>query len=248
MTLGIVILTGAGISAESGLSTFRATDGLWEGQHIAQVATPEGFAADPQAVQRFYNKLRRQLNDVQPNAAHAALARLERELGPQNVHLVTQNIDDLHQRAGSTVITAMHGELRQVRHVVTGEVRAWTRDVPETDKAWRPNVVWFGERTIDLAGITEKLSTAGMFVAIGTSGSVYPANQFAAIAKAAGAITVEINIEPTDAQFDQRLIGPASHHVPRLVDRLVQCYKHVRRHETTATGAQPPSQSTLLGG
>jgi NAD-dependent deacetylase len=229
MSLGIVILTGAGISAESGLSTFRGSDGLWEGHRISEVATPEGFAADPQAVQRFYNGLRRQLNAVEPNAAHDALARLERELGPSNVHLVTQNIDDLHQRAGSTALTAMHGELRQIRNIATGEVRAWTQDVPETDKEWRPDVVWFGERTIGLAGVTKKLSTAGMFVAVGTSGTVYPANQFAAIAKQAGAITVDINTEPTDAPFDRRFIGPAAQCVPPFVERLIQCYKQARR-------------------
>jgi len=233
MTLGIVILTGAGISAESGLATFGGPDGLWEGHRITEVATPEAFVTNPRVVQRFHNRLRRQLNEAQPNAAHVALARLERELGPDNVHLVTQNIDDLHQRAGSMAITAMHGELRQVRHVGTGEVRAWIHDLPETDTTWRPNVVWFGEQTIGLAEVAEKLSTAGMFVAIGTSGTVYPANQFAAIAKASGAITEEINVAPTDAPFDQRLLGPATHYVPPLVDRLVQCYKHVRSGEAT---------------
>ena len=230
MTLGIVILTGAGISAESGLSTFRGAEGMWEGHRVAEVATPEGFAANPPVVQRFYNGLRRRLADVEPSVAHSALARLEHELGPHNVHLVTQNVDDLHQRAGSTAITAMHGELRQIRHTATGEVRSWTQDVPETDTTWRPNVVWFGERTIGLAEITEKLSSAGMFVAIGTSGTVYPANQFAAIAKAAGAITVEINIEPTDAPFDRRIVGSAVQCVPPFVERLVQCYRRVRRH------------------
>ena len=228
MTLGIVILTGAGVSAESGLSTFRGPDGMWEGHPVSDVATPEGFAANPDIVQRFYNGLRRRLNEVEPNAAHAALARLEGELGVRNIHLVTQNIDDLHQRAGSTAITAMHGELRAIRHVVTGEVRTWTHDVPESEKMWRPHVVWFGERTIGLDLVAEKLSDAGMFIAIGTSGTIYPANQFAAVAKAAGAITVEINVEPTDGPFDQRFIGPATQQVPQFVDRLVQFYKQVR--------------------
>lgn len=228
MTLGIVILTGAGVSAESGLSTFRGPDGMWEGHPVSDVATPEGFAANPDIVQRFYNGLRRRLNEVEPNAAHAALARLEGELGVRNIHLVTQNIDDLHQRAGSTAITAMHGELRAIRHVATGEVRTWTHDVPESEKMWRPHVVWFGERTIGLDLVAEKLSDAGMFIAIGTSGTIYPANQFAAVAKAAGAITVEINVEPTDGPFDQRFIGPATQQVPQFVDRFVQCYKQVR--------------------
>jgi NAD-dependent deacetylase len=219
MTTKIVILTGAGISAESGLSTFRGPDGLWEGHPVSEVATPQGFTRDPARVQRFYNRLRRQLHDVEPNAAHIALARLEAHLGTR-MHLVTQNIDDLHQRAGSTV-TAMHGQLRAIRNIETGVVVPWDHDVLESETGWRPHVVWFGERTIGLDGVAEKLSTATLFAAIGTSGTVYPASQFAAIAKAAGATTVEINIEPTAGPFDQRFIGPAAHHVPRFVDQLV---------------------------
>lgn len=224
MTVKVVILTGAGISAESGLRTFRGPDGLWEGEPVSKLATPEGFARDPARVQRFYNRLRRQLHDVEPNAAHIALARLQKHLGA-DVHLVTQNIDDLHQRAGSTV-TAMHGQLRAIRNTETGDVMPWNHDVLESETGWRPHVVWFGERTIGLDAVAEKLSTAVVFAAIGTSGTVYPANQFAAIAKAAGATTVEINIQPTNGPFDQQLIGPASHHVPRFVDQLIQQANH----------------------
>lgn len=224
----IVVLTGAGISAESGLSTFRGPDGLWEGHRVQDVATPEGFAADPASVQRFYNRLRRRLSEVQPNAAHRALARLERAMG-HKLHLVTQNIDDLHQRAGSTHITAMHGELSKIRHVDTGEVLAWPHDVVETDQQWRPHVVWFGERTVGLDHVTKKLSRTDIFVAIGTSGTVYPANQFATIAKAAGAITIEINTEPSDGPFDQVWEGPATQEVPPFVDHLLEEFRDPSR-------------------
>lgn len=217
----LVVLTGAGVSVESGLSAFRGPDGLWEGHRVADVATPEGYASDPALVQRFYNHLRRRLNEVDPNPAHLALARLEQALGPQ-MHLVTQNIDDLHQRAGTTSVTAMHGELRKIRHVHTGEIVTWTSDVPDTQTTWRPHVVWFGERTIGLDAIAEKLSRADMFVAIGTSGTVYPANQFAAIAKSTGAVTVEINLEPSGGPFDQTWTGRATEQVPEFVDHLLQ--------------------------
>lgn len=217
----VVVLTGAGISAESGLSTFRGPEGLWEGHRVVDVATPEGFAADPMLVQRFYNGLRRRLGEVEPNDAHRALARLERALGPGMMHLVTQNIDNLHQRAGSTAVTAMHGELTKIRHVRTGEVLPWAHDVVETETSWRPHVVWFGERTIGLDATMEMLSAADVFVAIGTSGTVYPANQFAMVAKASGAATVEINLEPSGAAFDRSLIGPATEQVPQFVDLLI---------------------------
>ncbi|WP_342314677.1 NAD-dependent deacylase (plasmid) [Mycobacterium avium subsp. hominissuis] len=224
----IVVLTGAGISAESGLPTFRGPTGMWEGHRVQDVATPEGFAANPELVQRFYNRLRRQMAQAQPNAAHHALARLERALGDQ-IHLVTQNIDDLHQRAGSLRITAMHGELSKIRHVDTGEILDWRHDVAETDRHWRPHVVWFGERTIGLDHVTEKLSAADIFVAVGTSGTVYPANQFAAIAKSAGAVTIEINIEPGNGPFDQVWQAPATQEVPLFVDHLIEEFGHSRR-------------------
>ncbi|BEL41982.1 NAD-dependent deacylase [Mycobacteroides abscessus] len=217
---GLVVLTGAGVSVESGLSVFRGPDGLWEGHQVSDVATPEGFAADPVTVQRFYNGLRRRSAAAEPNAAHYALARLECALGAR-MHLVTQNIDDLHQRAGSSRVTAMHGEVRKIRNVETGEILDWPHDVLETEAAWRPHVVWFGERTIGLNAVVEKLSAAELFVAIGTSGTVHPASQFAMIAKAAGATTVEINTEPTGGLFDECWAGPATQRVPELVDRIL---------------------------
>ncbi|UQX13195.1 NAD-dependent deacylase [Candidatus Mycobacterium methanotrophicum] len=216
-----MILTGAGISAESGLSTFRGPDGLWAGERVESVATPEGFAADPARVQRFYNRLRGQLGEVHPNPAHEALARLECHLGSRML-LVTQNIDDLHQRAGSTRLTAMHGELKKIRHVETGEVLDWPYDVKESETVWRPHVVWFGERTIGLDVVMEKLTAASVFAAVGTSGTVYPASRFAEIAKAAGAVTVEINLNATGSVgYDYAWVGPASQLVPELVDQII---------------------------
>lgn len=216
----VVVLTGAGVSAESGLSVFRGADGLWEGHNVSDVATPQAFAANPALVQRFYNSRRRQLNDVEPNRAHLALVRLEQALGA-GFHLVTQNVDDLHQRAGSVSVTAMHGGLRQIRDTVTGEVRAWSEDLPETQTRWRPHVVWFGESVIGLARITDMLSDTDLFVSIGTSGTVRPASRFASIAKGAGAVTVQINVESAGGVFDRSLVGPATEQVPRFVDGVL---------------------------
>lgn len=216
----MVVLTGAGISAESGLATFRGRDGMWNDHRVADVATPEGFATNPVHVQRFYNRLRRQLRAATPNAAHYALARLEQAMG-EAVHVVTQNIDDLHQRAGSMNVTAMHGELTKIRNVDTGDIMACPGDVDDHNRQWRPHVVWFGEPTIGLREVAEKLSRAAVFIAIGTSGSVYPACKFAEIAATAGATTVEINTEPSGLAFDHTLIGPASQRVPELVGELL---------------------------
>ncbi|WP_240483289.1 MULTISPECIES: NAD-dependent deacylase [unclassified Mycobacteroides] len=238
MMAGLVVLTGAGISVESGLSAFRGPDGLWEGHRVADVATLEGFAADPVTVQRFYNGLRRRSAEAEPNTAHYALARLECVLG-ESMHLVTQNIDDLHQRAGSSRVTAMHGEVGKIRNVETGEVLDWTHDVLETEVSWRPHVVWFGERTIGLDAVVEKLSAAELFVAIGTSGTVHPASQFAMIAKAAGATTVEINTEPTGGLFDECWTGPATQRVPELVNRILENVSKGPRGPVAGVSAGP---------
>lgn len=235
---GLVVLTGAGISVESGLSAFRGPDGLWEGHRVADVATLEGFAADPVTAQRFYNGLRRRSAEAEPNTAHYALARLECVLG-ESMHLVTQNIDDLHQRAGSSRVTAMHGEVGKIRNVETGEVLDWTHDVLETEVSWRPHVVWFGERTIGLDAVVEKLSAAELFVAIGTSGTVHPASQFAMIAKAAGATTVEINTEPTGGLFDECWTGPATQRVPELVNRILENVSKGPRGPVAGVSAGP---------
>jgi NAD-dependent deacetylase len=229
----IVVLTGAGISAESGLPTFRGADGLWMGRRPEEVATPEAFAREPEVVQRFYDLRRRQLlaPEIAPNAAHLALAELERRwLGP--VRIVTQNIDDLHERAGSKSLIHMHGELLKARCTACGAVRAWRSDLAATHQCpgcrqWgtlRPHVVWFGEMPLELDAIHEALSACELFVAIGTSGQVYPAAGFVEEVRRHGrAHTVELNLEPSalDGRFTERRYGSASALVPRFVAELI---------------------------
>ncbi len=225
MSANIVILTGAGISAESGVPTFRASDGLWCGHRVERVATPEGFAADPALVQDFYNQRRRQLAEVKPNAAHEALARLAAN-GSGTVLLVTQNVDDLHDRAHVTAGAApplhMHGELLKARHMVTGEVRDWHTDIP-VESDLRPHIVWFGEMPLGMDRIERALAACDLFISIGTSGNVYPAAGFVSAAKRAGARTVELNLEPSlsHSLFDEKILGPATEVVPAFVERLL---------------------------
>ncbi len=228
----VVVLTGAGISAESGIRTFRATDGLWEEHRVEDVATPEGFARDPALVQRFYNDRRRQLQQpsIQPNAAHKALARLEAALG-DNFLLVTQNIDNLHERAGNKNIIHMHGELLKVRCDWSGQVLPWTGDVNPEDKCHccqfprplRPHVVWFGEMPLGMDEIYQAIHQADVFIAIGTSGHVYPAAGFVHEAKLQGAHTVELNLEPSQvgSEFEEKHYGLASEVVPAFVEQLL---------------------------
>ena len=220
----IVILTGAGISAESGVPTFRAPDGLWCGHRVEAVATPEGFEANPALVQNFYNERRRQLADVQPNAAHQAVARLAAH--PDfNVLVVTQNVDDLHDRAhaatGATPPLHMHGELLKARHVITGAVQDWHSDIP-VDSDLRPHIVWFGEMPLEMDRIQQALETCDLFLSVGTSGNVYPAAGFVSAAKRAGAHTVELNLEPSlgYSLFDEKILGPATQVVPAYIERL----------------------------
>jgi NAD-dependent deacetylase len=230
----IVVLTGAGISAESGLATFRGAGGLWEGRRAEDVATPEAFARDPALVHRFYNQRRRQLHDpmIKPNAAHAALARLE-ALWPGNMLVVTQNVDDLHERAGSRHLLHMHGELRRVRCTGCGDERLWLGDLevdtacPACGKAggMRPAIVWFGEMPLGLDRIMAALQACDLFVAIGTSGHVYPAAGFVELVRDMGrAHTIEINLEPSAVRsaFAERRAGPAGSIVPALVDELLE--------------------------
>jgi NAD-dependent deacetylase len=228
--MNIVILTGAGVSAESGLQTFRGADGLWEGHRVEDVATPEAFERNPELVQRFYNKRRSRLLDgtVHPNPAHLALARLEREY-PGQVMLITQNIDDLHDRAGSKHLLHLHGELLKCRCVVcahTGEIRTdlSTQAIcPECDSTGtlRPDIVWFGEMPYHLDEISSALQRADLFVSIGTSGSVYPAAGFVAMAARNKASTLELNLEATSREFHDRLLGPASEVVPLWVAEVL---------------------------
>lgn len=229
----VVVLTGAGISAESGIRTFRAADGLWEEHHVEDVATPEGFARNPQLVQSFYNARRHQLQqpEIAPNAAHLALAKLEEALGDRFL-LVTQNIDNLHERAGNKQIIHMHGELLKVRCSQSGQVLAWTQDVTPEDKCHccqfpaplRPHVVWFGEMPLGMDDIYHALSMADVFIAIGTSGHVYPAAGFVHEAKLHGAHTVELNLEPSQvgSEFEEKHYGLASVVVPEFVDKLLK--------------------------
>lgn len=228
----IVILTGAGISKESGLDTFRDAGGVWTRVRLEDVATPEAFARDPDRVHGFYNARRRTLADpaVQPNAAHAALARLEREwLGP--VLLVTQNVDDLHERGGSRRPVHMHGQLDRARCLGCGAGRDWAGDLsvdtpcPGCGEAggMRPDVVWFGEMPLAMAEIEAALAGCRLFVSIGTSGTVYPAAAFVHRALDARALTVELNLEPGEASgvFHIRRHGPATRLVPELVEALL---------------------------
>jgi len=219
----IVVLTGAGISAESGLGTFRDAGGLWSHYALEEVATPEGFARDPAKVHGFYNARRENALHAEPNAAHRALAALGRRDGV-DLTLVTQNIDDLHERAGSSDVLHMHGEILRALCAACGA--RW--DAPEAmdaaapcpacaAPATRPDVVWFGEVPYHMDRIAEAIGTANLFAAIGTSGEVYPAAGFAAGARRAGAETVEINLEPTKGPFQRRITGPASETVPAWV-------------------------------
>lgn len=221
----VFVLTGAGISAESGVPTFRDANGLWEGHDVMQVATPEGFARDPELVHRFYNMRRAALKSVEPNDAHRALVRLEEALGDEFL-LVTQNVDDLHDRAGSRRVVHMHGRLDQVRNG-KGDILDWDGDLsvdtpcPHTQTSLRPHVVWFGEMPLHMERILGFLPTCTHFVAIGTSGQVYPAAGFAAEAFRTGAHTVEINTEASGGLFKEERVGPATVEVTRWVDEML---------------------------
>jgi NAD-dependent deacetylase len=228
----IVVLTGAGISRESGLDTFRDQDGIWSRVRLEDVCTPQGFARDPARVHAFYNDRRAHLlrPDIAPNAAHIALAELE-EHWPGGFLLVTQNIDDLHERAGSRRLVHMHGELKRVRCTRCGATRAWdgatsvVTACPDCRMVGglRPDVVWFGEMPMHLPRIYAALSRCGLFISIGTSGSVYPAAGF--IAEVRGqARTVELNLEPSNgtALFDEPHFGPATEIVPEFVRTLLE--------------------------
>ena len=229
----IVILTGAGISAESGIATFRASDGLWENHRVEDVATPEGFARNPNLVHDFYNARRARLHDsdVQPNAAHIAIARLQQAL-PGQVTLITQNVDDLHERAGSPEVLHMHGSLLTLRCLYCDSIaQDWHDDCtqqtacPSCKRAggMRPDIVWFGEMPYYMETIEEKLAACTHFAAIGTSGQVYPAAGFAALARHYGADISEINLEPGEGatQFHHIYCGRATTEVPRWVDSML---------------------------
>jgi NAD-dependent protein deacetylase/lipoamidase len=227
----IVILTGAGLSAESGLGTFRGADGLWDQFDIEEVATPEGFARNPVKVHDFYNVRRGKIKTTKPNAAHLALARLEKEYAGE-VLTVTQNVDALHEAAGCRHLIHMHGELARALCARCGTSMPWGEDLslstacPVCHKAgfMRPDVVWFGEMPHEMERIHEALSTCDLFVSIGTSGAVYPAAGFVGEALRAGAHTVELNLDPSESasRFAEKRYGPATEIVPAFVDDLLQ--------------------------
>jgi len=226
----IVILTGAGISAESGIQTFRDAGGLWEGHAVEQVATPEGFAADPVLVHRFYNLRRAALATVEPNAAHIALGKLQSEF-PGQVTLVTQNVDDLHERGGSADVIHMHGELLSAFCTACDHRWRQAEDLSvetlcpacRTRGGPRPDIVWFGEMPYQMRRLEAAVQACDLFVSIGTSGAVYPAAGFVHLAKTSGAQTLELNLEPSQGSraFDEARHGPATGLVPEWVDSLL---------------------------
>ncbi|NDF11576.1 MAG: NAD-dependent protein deacylase [Proteobacteria bacterium] len=228
----IVILTGSGISAESGISTFRGGDGLWDGHRIEDVATPEAFERDPDLVQSFYNTRRAQLATVKPNPAHAALVALENAWQGEFL-LVTQNVDDLHERAGSKKLIHMHGELKKARCLETGQVYDWqgalTQDTVcaccQREGMLRPHIVWFGEMPLAMEHIYHALRKADIFLSIGTSGLVYPAAGFVQEVRRnnRNCRTVEINLEPTAGRsyFAESVYGKAGEVLPGFVQQLL---------------------------
>jgi NAD-dependent deacetylase len=233
MGLNVFVLTGAGVSAESGLGTFRDASGIWTQYDLREVATPEGFARDPAKVRAFYNARRANLASAAPNAAHAALARLQTGLAARGggLFLCTQNVDDLHERGGCVDVVHMHGQLRVTR--CHGCEATWPDPGPlSADSACpacgvvgtaRPHVVWFGEIPLFMDAIEDALEESDLFVSIGTSGSVYPAAGFVAQARRLGIRTCELNLEPSDnaRAFDERRYGPATEVVPAWVDEVL---------------------------
>ena len=218
------------MSAESGVATFRGPDGLWEGHRVEDVATPEAFVRDPTLVHAFYDARRAKLETVEPNPAHRALARLDAEWAGELL-LITQNVDDLHERAGSKRLLHMHGELTSGWCLACDQRFGWTGPMGEgaacpvcrVEGRVRPDIVWFGEMPYAMERIDDALQRCDLFVSIGTSGAVYPAAGFVQTAKYRGARTLEINLEPSAGSiyFDERRFGPASVEVPRWVDELL---------------------------
>ena len=220
----IVILTGAGISAESGLETFRGKGGLWQGHRVEDVATPQAFERNPDLVQQFYNARRRQLiEEARPNKAHLFLAEFEKAFTKNGGEflLVTQNVDDLHSRAGTNNLIHMHGELLKARSITSGKIKECREDL--TDTNWRPHIVWFGEVPLEMERIYRAIEQSDLFVAIGTSGHVYPASGFVELAMNSCSHTVEINLEASkiSSRFHEQIIGPATVSVAEYFSKLL---------------------------
>ncbi|WP_413288806.1 NAD-dependent deacylase [Bdellovibrio sp. HCB337] len=228
MKKNIVILTGAGISAESGLKTFRDNNGLWENHRVEDVATPEAFARNPELVHRFYNLRRLQLNEVEPNAAHKALAELEKAWQGDFL-LVSQNVDDLHKRAGSKKLLNMHGQLRSIWCTSCDAKMNWENELTQTNECprcrvkgdLRPDIVWFGEMPYYMDEIYEALNFCDYFVAIGTSGNVYPAAGFVQMCPQAHKIEINKDASLVSSYFDEQWIGPASEQVPTWARKIL---------------------------
>ena len=228
----IVVITGAGISAESGIRTFRAADGLWEDHRVEDVATPEAFERNPELVQRFYNERRKPIlnGEVTANPAHQALAELEKKF-EGNFLLVTQNIDNLHEQGGSKNILHMHGEILKMRCKLTDQVFDCADEINTSDictccstqGTLRPHIVWFGEMPIGMEHIYSVLASCDLFISIGTSGNVYPAAGFVQIANQAGAKTLEINLEESEvaSNFDEAIYGKAGEILPEWVGEFL---------------------------
>jgi NAD-dependent deacetylase len=229
--LNLVILTGAGVSAESGLATFRGPDGLWEGHPVEDVCTPEAFVRDPGLVHAFYDARRAKLAEVEPNSAHYALTKLDAEW-PGDLLLVTQNVDDLHERAGSKRLIHMHGELKKAWCLACNERLDWDgpmgagAECPNCGVTGqvRPDIVWFGEMPYEMDRIDAALRECDLFVSIGTSGAVYPAAGFVQTARYYGARTLELNLEPSAGSFlfDESRVGRAGELVPQWVGEILE--------------------------
>lgn len=227
----IVILTGAGISAESGLSTFRSENGLWNNHKVDDVASVEGFARNPEYVHEFYNELRPQLFAAKPNPAHLAITKLQEAYNAENISVITQNVDTLHEKAKSKNIFHIHGQINQIVCLNCGHVFETWSDVHAHDVCpncnimglLKPNIVFFGENLLYMDKVDSLLNRCDLFISVGTSGIVYPAAGFVQIAYLRGAKTIEFNLEQTsnNYMFSEHIIGPAGTKLPEFVDKLI---------------------------
>lgn len=227
----IVFLTGAGISAESGLATFRSADGLWNNHKVEDVATIEAYWRNPDYVHQFYNEMRPELLAAQPNAAHLAITKMQQEY-PAQIDVITQNVDTLHEKAGNQNVWHIHGQINQIVCMNCGHVFETWSDVSSEDKCehcgttgmLKPNIVFFGESLLYMDKVDRLLVGCDLFISVGTSGVVYPAAGFVQLAKLAGAATIELNMEKTsnNYMFDRHIFGPAGTTLPQLVDELLK--------------------------
>lgn len=227
----IVILTGAGISAESGLATFRSENGLWNNHKVEDVATIEAYWRNPDYVHDFYNQMRPELFNAKPNAAHLAITKLQEKYN-SNINVITQNIDTLHEKAGNKNVWHIHGQINQIVCMNCGHVFETWGDVSSEDSCphcgisamLKPNIVFFGENLLYMDKVDELLQTCDLFISVGTSGVVYPAAGFVQVAKFAGADTIEVNLEETSNNylFDRHIYGKAGEVLPQLVQELIK--------------------------